>query len=83
MVNSSDRYALIARQTFDADAFEAFCARHLSHLDAVADEFFGTEQARDAVRQKVVALFPAHEGEQFSELFYGRIQQWRADEARG
>ena len=27
----------------------------------VADEFFGTEQARDAVRQKVTALFPAHE----------------------
>jgi len=76
------RYARIARQTFDAEAFEEFCARHLSHLDAVADEFFGTEQARDAVRQKVVALFPAHEVEQFTELFYGRIQQWRAEEAR-
>ena len=76
------RYALIARQTLDSDAFEEFCARHLSHLDAVADEFFGTEQARDAVRQKVAALFPAHEVEEFTELFFGRIQKWRAEEAR-
>jgi len=77
------RYALIARQTLEADAFEEFCARHLSHLDAVADEFFGTEQARDAVRQKVAALFPAHEVEEFTELFYGRIQRWRAEQVRG
>ena len=76
------RYALIARQTLDADAFEEFCATHLGHLDAVADEFFGTEQARDAVRQKVAALFPAHEVDEFTELFYGRIQRWRAEEAR-
>jgi hypothetical protein len=74
------RYALIARQTLDADAFEEFCATHLGHLDAVADEFFGTEQARDAVRQKVAALFPAHEVDEFTELFYGRIQKWRAEE---
>jgi hypothetical protein len=77
------RYALIARQTLDADAFEEFCARHLAHLDAVADEFFGTEQAHDAVRQKVAALFPAHEVEEFTELFYGRIQRWRAEQVHG
>jgi hypothetical protein len=76
------RYAQIARTALDADAFEEFCARHLGHLDAVADEFFGTEQARDAVRQKVTALFPAHEVDEFTELFYGRIQQWRAAEGR-
>jgi hypothetical protein len=77
------RYAHLARQALDAEAFEEFCARHLAHLDAVADEFFATEQARDAVRQKVTALFPAHEVEEFTELFYGRIQQWRAAEGRG
>jgi len=74
------RYAHLARQAFDADAFDEFCARHLAHLDAVADEFFGTEQAHDAVRQKVAALFPAHEVEQFTGLFWGRIQAWRAAE---
>jgi hypothetical protein len=74
------RYALLARQTLDSDSFGEFCDRHLSHLDAVADEFFGTEQARDAVRQKVAALFPAHEVDEFTELFHGRIQKWRAEE---
>ena len=34
--------------------------------------------AQDAVRQKVAALFPAHEVEQFTELFWERIQRWRA-----
>jgi len=77
------RYAAIARRTLDAEAFGEFCERHLGHLDAVADEFFGTGQARDAVRQKVTALFPAHEVDAFTELFYGRIQQWRAAEGRG
>jgi hypothetical protein len=77
------RYAAIARRTLDAEAFGEFCERHLGHLDAVADEFFATDQARDAVRQKVAALFPAHEVEPFTELFFGRIQQWRATEGRG
>ena len=77
------RYARLARQVLDADAFEEFCATHLGHLDAVADEFFGTEQAHDAVRQKVTALFPAHEVEEFTALFYGRIQRWRELEGRG
>ena len=77
------RYALLARQILDADTFGEFCERHLGHLDAVADEFFGTELARDAVRQKVAALFPAHEVDEFTELFYGRIQRWRQAEGQG
>jgi hypothetical protein len=74
------RYALLARQTLDADEFAEFCAAHLPHLDAVTDEFFGSPQALDAVRQKVAALFPAHEVDEFTQLFYGRIQRWRSDE---
>ena len=49
------------------------------HLDEVVWEFFGTDVARDAVRQKVAALFPSHEVEQFTELFWSRIQRWRDD----
>jgi hypothetical protein len=47
----------------------------------VALEFFGTDTARDAVRKKVAALFPAHEVEEFTGLFWDRIQQWRSDRA--
>ena len=74
-------YAKVAAERFDTQAFEAFCAKHLAHLDGVALEFFATPVARDAVRKKVAALFPAHEVEMFTELFWRRIQAWRDDSA--
>ncbi len=40
----------------------------------MADEFFRSDMARDAVHKKVSALYPAHEIESFTELFWGRIQ---------
>ena len=70
-------YARLARERFEAERFEEFCATHLAHLDEVADEFFGSDIARDAVRQKVSALFPEHEIEEFTELFWQRIQDAR------
>lgn len=75
-----DRYAAIADERFETKRFEEFCAKHLSHLDEVANEFFGTAEARDAVKQKVAALFPPHEVEKFTELFWSRIQDWRKSE---
>jgi hypothetical protein len=76
------RYAAVARGRFDAERFEEFCATHLGRLDAVAHEFFGTPEAKEAVRVKVAALFPAHEIEEFTERFWGEIQEWRKDEGR-
>jgi hypothetical protein len=70
-------YARLARRHFDVEAFEEFCARHLPQLDAEADAFFATDTAHDAIRQKVTALFPAHEVEAFTELFWNRVQDWR------
>jgi hypothetical protein len=72
-------YADIAHRRFETDRFEEFCARHLGHLDEVAWEFFGSDLARDAIRRKVSALYPAHEIEQFTQLFWDRIQRCRAD----
>jgi hypothetical protein len=74
-------YAAIARQRLDAESFEAFCATHLGHLDDVAWEFFGTETAREAVRVKVAALYPPHEVDSFTDLFWSRIQAWREVDA--
>ena len=71
-------YARIAAERFETVRFEEFCAEHLGHLDEVAHEFFGTAVAKDAVRQKTAALFPAHEVEKFTELFWQRIQKWRS-----
>ncbi len=76
-------YGKLSRKLLQADEFEEFCGKHLKHLDEVAWEFFAGDEAKDAVRQKVTALFPAHEVEPFTELFFRRIQQWRADESPG
>ena len=38
------------------------------------------EGIRNAVREKVEALYPAHEIEEFTDLFWGRIQRWRAEQ---
>ena len=74
----------IAHERFETEKFRDFCRTHLGHLDELAYEFFGSETMRDAVRQKVTALFPAHEIDEFTELFFGRVQRWREQEgARG
>jgi hypothetical protein len=75
-------YGDLARKRLDAERFEEFCARHLGALDEVAWEFFATDTAKDAVRQKTAALYSAHEVERFTELFFARIQRWRADVAQ-
>jgi hypothetical protein len=72
-----DKYAAIADERFETNRFEEFCATHLSHLDSVAFEFFASKEAKEAVRLKVAALFPEHEVEKFTELFWARIQEWR------
>jgi hypothetical protein len=76
-------YGKLAEERFEADRFDEFCATHLPHLDEVAWEFFGTEAAKDAFRQKVAALFPKHEVEPFTELFWRRVQAWRAESSAG
>jgi len=74
-----DAYAEVADARLGRVEFEEFSKTHLAHLDEVAWEFFGTDAAKDAVRAKVKALFPEHEWESFTELFFERIQKWRAD----
>lgn len=77
------QYAAVAAERFDTAAFEDFCATHLAHVDEAVHAFFATDAARDAVRQKVTALYPAHEIDAFTELFWNRIQQWRRDNDEG
>lgn len=76
-------YGDLARKRLDATGFADFCATHLSQVDAISHEVFGSSEARDAVRLKVAALFPAHEIDEFTELFWQRIQDWRATEPPG
>ena len=74
-----DRYAAIADARFETARFEEFCAKNLSQLDAIAHAFFASKECKDAIRLKVAAIFPSHEVDLFTELFFERIQDWRSD----
>ncbi|MBK8266619.1 MAG: hypothetical protein IPK80_35505 [Nannocystis sp.] len=74
-------YAKIANERYETDRFVEFCHKHLGHLNEVAWEFFGTDLAKQVVRAKVAALFPAHEVDRFTEHFWGLLQFWRKTEA--
>ncbi len=76
------RYTKIAHERFETERFEEFRREHLAHLDEVAHTFFGTAEARDAVRKKVTALYPPHEIDQFTQLFMDRIGEWRRVEGK-
>jgi hypothetical protein len=75
-------FAAIGHQRMETERFHEFCQRHLAHLDDVAIEFFTSDAARNAVRAKVASLYPPHEVESFTELFWERIGRWRADYQR-
>jgi hypothetical protein len=76
-------YVKLASGHFDVDEFESFCAKHLPQLDELAYEFFATDTMRDAIREKVTALYPEHEIDSFVELFWNRVQEWRRVEGAG
>ncbi len=76
-----EAYGRLAEQHFDTDAFETFCDDHLGPLDEVAWEYFGTPEARAVVREKVAALYPDGEVDEFTERFWAAIQAWRDEES--
>lgn len=79
---SLSRYADIAREHFDAEAFADFKKRHLGALDEITWEYFGEPHVKDVIRRKVETLFPEHEHDQFTDYFWDRVQAWRNDESR-
>ncbi len=77
-----EAYAAIAEATFETERFEEFCHHHLQHLDEVAYNFFESDETADIVRKKVTSLYPAHEVDEYTELFMSRIQLWRQREGQ-
>ncbi|MCP3989122.1 MAG: hypothetical protein GY724_08610 [Actinomycetia bacterium] len=76
-----EAYGQLAEQHFDTDAFQEFCDEHLGPLEEVAWEYFSSDDAKDAVREKVVALYPDNEVEEFTERFWAAIQTWRDEDS--
>ena len=75
-------YAAIGHQRMETERFREYCDRNMTHLEEQTHEFFGTDLAKETIHQKVKSLFPEHEVESFTELFWGRIQNWRNDLSR-
>lgn len=73
------QYAAHAEEIFEVEKFEEFCATALKDLDEIAWDFFGSQEAKAAFREKVAALYPAHEVDPFTDLFFQRVQAWRED----
>lgn len=66
-------YAKIGHERMETAAFEAFCQEHLGQLETVSRMFFASEGGREAIRLKVASLFPEHEVESFTQLFFDRV----------
>jgi hypothetical protein len=74
------RYAAVPHERFETDALRGVLRQHLRHSTRSRGRSSARRAAKSAFRAKVAALFPAHEVEQFTELFWKRVQAWRADE---
>ena len=73
-------YGALARDRFDAEAFDTFREQHLKPLDEITWDYFGTFRAKEIIRAKVATLFPEHEHDEFTDLFWTQIQDWRDTE---
>lgn len=72
-------YARIGHERMETERFQDFCDRHLKDLDSIACDFLHSDRAKEAIRLKVDALFPKHEVDAFTDLFFARVQQWFAN----
>ena len=68
-------YAAIARKRLQADKFEQFCSKHLGPLVEAAYAWLRSDRLVDAARKKVAHLFPAHEVDEFTELFVSLVRK--------
>ncbi len=76
-------YGELAESHFDTERFEEFCDTNLAELDEVAHDYFASDPCKNAVREKVAALYPEHEIEEFTERFWAAIGVWRDEESLG
>jgi hypothetical protein len=65
---------------FERERFDEFCAKHLSHLDEVAWEYFKSGEFDDMLVSTVKGVFPDHEHEMFIAHFRGLLSHWVASE---
>ncbi|MBB2986528.1 ATP-grasp domain-containing protein [Terracoccus luteus] len=75
-----DAYLAIADEYLDSDAYWAWCAKHLSHLDEAVLQWAASPEFESLLRQTVVTTYPAHERDRFMAHFGGLVGAWVTDE---
>jgi hypothetical protein len=75
-------YRRLSDEYFQVDAYRAFCASALPHLDEAAQEWFTGPELDRLLVDTVRATFPAHEHERFVAHYRGLMAAWAGEGAR-
>jgi hypothetical protein len=74
-----DAYLAIAEECLDSDAYWAWCATHLPHLERAVLDWVGSDAFDKLLRDTVQATYPPHEWDRFMAHFGGLISLWVKD----
>ena len=78
-----DAYSHLTDEYFERDDYQAFCERHLGHLDEVAAELIADPWFDDLLVTTVRSTFPEHEHEHFIAHYRGLLRAWLDDQPLG
>lgn len=73
-------YRRLADRQLEVERYQAFCARHLAHLDEASVEWVESEEFDHIIVDTVRTTFPAHEHEQFIAHYRGLLRSWAGDQ---
>lgn len=76
-------YRRLADEYFEVDAYAAFCAEALPHLDGVLLELVESAWFDDLLVATVQATFPRHEHDAFVAHYRGLLAAWARDQRAG
>jgi hypothetical protein len=69
-------YFKLTEEYFQTDKFDAFCRKHLGHLDEVAHEYFTGSEFDDLLVRSVSETFQPHERDHFVAHYRYLFSQW-------
>jgi hypothetical protein len=75
-----DAYLAIAEECLDTDAYWAWCAAHLPHLEHAVLDWVRSDAFDRLLRDTVQVTYPPHEWDRFMAHFGGLISLWVEDQ---
>jgi hypothetical protein len=77
-----EAYRALADASFEVDAYEEFCDRHLGHVDEAMAEYVGSGDFDRLLVETVTRAFPPQEHEQFVAHYRGLLGAWARDQRK-